>query len=288
MLISPQRIDSFNPHILFTISAMTNKDNLGVTTYHNHDFVEVSIVTSGQLEYLIEGKKYKLKKDDVLISNPGVYHQALVDSHTVCSELHIGLGNLNIDEKGPNQITLSKWPPIVSIKKYNNEFVECCKEIEKEQRLRTLGHSFMLKSLTMKLLLIIYREMDERSAPTSLQGAQLESRDKKVIVQTVIDYMQDYYMNDISLDNISKNMYLSPVYISKIFKEEIGTSPINYLIQIRLEKARELMETEDLPVNVIAKSVGYEDAYYFSKLFKKYYGSAPSTYIKQKRANLEE
>ncbi|MEG0387843.1 MAG: AraC family transcriptional regulator, partial [Niameybacter sp.] len=81
--------------------------------------------------------------------------------------------------------------------------------------------------------------------------------------------------------NISKNMYLSPVYISKIFKEETGTSPINYLIQIRLEKAKEILEKNDMPINLVAKSVGYEDAYYFSKLFKKYYGSAPSAYSKQ-------
>ena len=89
-------------------------------------------------------------------------------------------------------------------------------------------------------------------------------------------------MEDISLDKISKNMYLSPVYISKIFKEETGTSPINYLIQIRLEKAKQILEKDTMPINMVAKAVGYEDAYYFSKLFKKYYGMSPSTYSKQK------
>lgn len=285
MLMPIQRIDSFNPHVLFSITAITHKDSEYTTYYHDHDFVELSIIRSGQLEYLIEGKKYTLKKDDVLIFNPGVHHQAIINTDTVCGELHIGIGNLHIDGAESNYMNVSKWPPIISMKKYQNEFEECCKEIEKEERLRSLGHSFMLKALTMKLILIIYREMDELSVPTSLQGTDLASRDKKIIVQSIIDYMREYYMTDISLDNISKNMYLSPVYISKIFKEEIGTSPINYLIQIRLEKAKEMMENEDLPVNVVAKSVGYEDAYYFSKLFKKYYGSAPSTYIKEKRMN---
>ena len=90
--------------------------------------------------------------------------------------------------------------------------------------------------------------------------------------------MNDNYMNDISLDKISKNMYLSPVYISKIFKEEIGDSPINYLIKIRLSKAEELLKDNTLPVKVVAKRVGYNDAYHFSKLFKKYYGIAPSSF----------
>ncbi|MEF9959362.1 MAG: AraC family transcriptional regulator [Niameybacter sp.] len=281
MLIPIQSIDSFNPHVLFIINALTNKDNISLTTYHTHDFVELSIVTSGQINYLIEGERYTLKKDDVMVFNPGVHHQSLVESNTVCTELHIGIGNLHIDCTAPNYMKSLNGPPIVSIQKYKNEFVECCKEIEKEQRLRPLGHSFVLKALVMKLILIIYREMDECSTPTSLQASQFANREKNVIVQSLIDYMRSYYMEDISLDNISKNMYLSPVYISKIFKEETGTSPINYLIQIRLEKAKEILEKNDMPINLVAKSVGYEDAYYFSKLFKKYYGSAPSAYSKQ-------
>lgn len=282
MLIPIQCIDSFNPHVLFIIHAVTNKDNIYPTTYHEHDFIELSIVTSGQIHYNIEGEHYVLKKGDVMVFNPGVHHQTLIDHQTVCTELHIGIGNLNIDCTSPNYMKSLNWPPIVTIEKYKNEFEECCKEIEKEQRLRHLGHSFILKALVMKLIILLYREMDECSSPPSLQASQFASRDKKVIVQSLIDYMTSYYMEDISLDNISKNMYLSPVYISKIFKEETGTSPINYLIQIRLEKAKQILEKNNMPINLVAKAVGYEDAYYFSKLFKKYYGMAPSTYGKQR------
>lgn len=281
MLIPIQCIDSFNPHVLFIIHAVTNKDSIYPTTYHEHDFVELSIVTSGQINYNIEGENYVLKKGDVMVFNPGVHHQTIIDNHTTCTELHIGIGNLNIDCTSPNYMKSLNWPPIVNIQKYKSEFEECCKEIEKEQRLRHLGHSFILKALVMQLIILLYREMDECSSPPSLQASQFANRDKKVIVQSLIDYMTSYYMEDISLDNISKNMYLSPVYISKIFKEETGTSPINYLIQIRLEKAKHILEKNNMPINLVAKAVGYEDAYYFSKLFKKYYGMAPSTYGKQ-------
>ncbi|MDK2829384.1 MAG: hypothetical protein PWP67_2204 [Clostridium butyricum] len=82
-------------------------------------------------------------------------------------------------------------------------------------------------------------------------------------------------MNNISLDDMSRNMYLSSVYISKVFKEKTGESPINYLINLRLEKAKDLLLSTESPVKVIAQAVGYTDAYYFSKLFKKYYGYSP-------------
>ena len=72
-------------------------------------------------------------------------------------------------------------------------------------------------------------------------------------------------------------MYLSPFYISKIFKSEMGESPIHYLIRVRMEKAKALLESgASLSIGEIAEKVGYEDAYHFSKLFKKTYGVSPS------------
>lgn len=280
MLTPVHCIDSFNPHVLFIIQGITNKDNIYPTSYHAHDFVELSIVTSGQIHYNIEGTEQLLQKGDVMIFNPGVHHQALVNSSTVSTELHIGIGNLNIDHMHPNFIKPLGQSPVLTIKKYEQEFFACCTEILKEQRLRHLGHSFMLKALVMKLIILLYREMDEWSSPPSVDASHFASRDKKAIVQSLIDYMSSHYMEAISLENISKNMYLSPIYISKIFKEETGSSPINYLIQIRLAKAKEILETNKMPVNLVAKAVGYSDAYYFSKLFKKYYGIAPSKYVK--------
>ena len=79
-------------------------------------------------------------------------------------------------------------------------------------------------------------------------------------------------------------MYLSPVYISKIFKEIMGDSPINYLIKIRLSKAKELLNNSNTPIKTIAKMIGYNDPYYFSKLFKKYYGISPNKF-KEKQKN---
>lgn len=72
-------------------------------------------------------------------------------------------------------------------------------------------------------------------------------------------------------------MYLSPFYISKIFKSETGDAPIRHLINIRLEKAREMLENGwDGSIQETAAAVGYDDAYHFSKLFKKKYGISPS------------
>ncbi|MGL6174102.1 MAG: AraC family transcriptional regulator [Cellulosilyticaceae bacterium] len=277
MITNIQAIDEYNPHILFICNAITTKDSTQTTRYHCHDHVELSIITSGQMPYIIDGENYLLKEGDVMIFNPNIYHQPLPTLTNYCTELHIGISQLAIDgSKRTNFIRHIDETPILTLNKYKEEFLTCCKEIEKEQRLHQLGHTFILKSLVMKLIILLYREMDTETLPPQWNAIALESRDKQTIVQAIIDYMSNYYMKEISLDHIAKNMYLSPIYISKIFKEEMGTSPISYLIQIRLNKAKELLQTQNLPINVVAKHVGYEDAYYFSKLFKKYFGVSPS------------
>jgi len=278
MLITAEEINSFNPKILFILHYIFNKGDIPKTHYHAHDFVEFSIVTSGQIDYNIEGSHYTLKKNDVMIFNPGVHHQELINPATVCTQLHIGIANLNIDCMAPNFMRSLDGAPILSVEKYTEEFTQCYNEIVKEHRLRQLGHSFVLKSLVMKLIIILYREMDRCSSPPFHQADQLISNDRKVIVQSLIDYISYYYMNDISLEYLSSIMHISPAYISKIFKEETGSSPIQYLIQIRLEKAKSLLGSSSLPIREIANTVGYKDAYYFSKLFKKNYDLSPSAY----------
>ncbi len=79
------------------------------------------------------------------------------------------------------------------------------------------------------------------------------------------------------MDQIAENMYLSPFYISRIFKSETGDTPIRYLIDIRLEHAKEILESGNYTsIQEVAAQVGYDDAYHFSKLFKKKYDVPPS------------
>ncbi|SKA84257.1 AraC-type DNA-binding protein [Clostridium sp. USBA 49] len=102
--------------------------------------------------------------------------------------------------------------------------------------------------------------------------------DKRYLIKKIIQYMNENYMNAISLEMISNYIHLNPIYLSKLFKEETGESPINYLIGIRLYKAKELLDNGEFTVKEIASMVGYDDPYYFSKLFKKYYGCSPKKY----------
>lgn len=269
--------DKYNLQALFVIDAQVDGSKyVHKTEYHCHDFTELSIITSGTVNYLIENENYTLYKGQVIIFKPGIYHKELLDKNSKCSELHIGINNVVFQKLTDYFDGLQGEDIILTLTKYEDEFMKCCEEIAKEQRDRKSGYSFVLKSLIMKLLVILFREIDSESATNNSSGYSLESREKKSIVNLIVKYLEENYTKEISLDSISKNMYLSPVYISKVFKEEMKDSPINYLIKIRLAKAKKLLSETKLPIKTVAKSVGYTDPYYFSKIFKKYYGFPPS------------
>jgi two-component system response regulator YesN len=91
-------------------------------------------------------------------------------------------------------------------------------------------------------------------------------------------YVEENYSKDISLESVSRHLFLSPTYISKIFKEQTGENFIDYVINFRIEKAKDLLKNTDAKVYEIADKVGYKGIKYFYKIFKRNTGLSPTAY----------
>ncbi len=101
----------------------------------------------------------------------------------------------------------------------------------------------------------------------------------KNVVANAKQYILDNFQDpDLSVDMVCNHLYLSEAYFSTIFKKETGTSYVNYLTQLRMNKALELLNKTDNKMNIIAAEIGYQSATYFSYVFKKHYGISPSKY----------
>ncbi len=93
-----------------------------------------------------------------------------------------------------------------------------------------------------------------------------------------IGYMNDNYRKDISLETVSREVNINPYYFSKKFKEETGVNFIDYLTDIRIKKAKELLEDDSLSIKEICSLSGYSDPNYFSRIFKKVENITPSEF----------
>ena len=98
------------------------------------------------------------------------------------------------------------------------------------------------------------------------------------IIKTAKDYIGDNYSKDITLDDVSRVANISPYYFSKLFKEATGENFIEYLTNVRIEKAKELLEKAELSMKEICAMCGYSDPNYFSRTFKKNVGLTPTEY----------
>lgn len=114
-----------------------------------------------------------------------------------------------------------------------------------------------------KLADLIYTNRDEHTYST---------------VEQVTFYIKHNYASDLSLEDIAQAINYSPYYISRLFKEELNITIIDYLTEVRISKAKELLEKTELTVAAVAERIGYKDSLYCSRLFKKKVGISPSEY----------
>ena len=98
------------------------------------------------------------------------------------------------------------------------------------------------------------------------------------VVDIAKEYIKNNYSKPLSLDEVSYYVNISPYYFSKIFKEGTGENFIEYLTNIRIEKAKELLGNSDYSMKEICVMVGYSDPNYFSRSFKKNVGVTPTEY----------
>jgi AraC-like DNA-binding protein len=101
-------------------------------------------------------------------------------------------------------------------------------------------------------------------------------------------FIDDSYHLPLNLSEISKQACLSRFHFLRLFRETYDTTPHQYLIQKRIEKAKEMLRLRSLSVTDVCFEVGFESLGSFSSLFRKWVGDAPSNYRQRERQSLKK
>lgn len=120
--------------------------------------------------------------------------------------------------------------------------------------------------------------LEDVSIRIALKVNSFNNRSLKLILRKAIDYIHEHYNEQVTLNEVAENIYVSTFYISRMFKKDLGKSFVDYLNDIRIEKAKELLKDVKYKTYEVADLVGISDPHYFSKLFKKHSGMTPSEY----------
>jgi two-component system response regulator YesN len=104
------------------------------------------------------------------------------------------------------------------------------------------------------------------------------SQRQEKTMREVVGYIHQNYHRDLNLEEVAEAVYFSPCYLSRVFKQMLKVNFIDYLTQVRLEKAKMFLKDSNCSISGIGRKVGYQDPKYFSTLFKKHVGCTPSEY----------
>jgi AraC-like DNA-binding protein len=121
--------------------------------------------------------------------------------------------------------------------------------------------------------------------PVIQELSQKQDQRQRLLVEKVAVLLQEEYMNDISLDYCADLIKMNPTILSKVFKDITGWNFIDYLTNIRIEKAKDLLMETDMKINCIAEKIGYKHSY-FNRLFKKHEGVTPSHFREMNRKKI--
>ena len=134
------------------------------------------------------------------------------------------------------------------------------------------GYEELLCCLFRQLLLTMHRRIAE-SIPR-ISGFVQDEMDR------ARNYFEDHYNEDISIEQYAASRNMSTSWFNRSFRNAVGTSPMQYILGIRVRNAQTLLETTDDSISNIASIVGYDNPMYFSRLFRKAKGVSPAGYRK--------
>lgn len=157
------------------------------------------------------------------------------------------------------------------------EYERIFKRIILELQRCQLDYEEILTILLRYVLILVHRELTK------------ERKIKNEYLDTEMDiaaqYFNDHYNSDINIEEYAQSKGMSVSWFIRNFKKYTGTTPMQYIVSIRIANAQSLLETTEYSINEIARIVGYDNPLYFSRLFHKQKGFSPSQYRKNTRGN---
>jgi two-component system response regulator YesN len=140
-------------------------------------------------------------------------------------------------------------------------------DLELQQEFKSLNTMIQVKEYAKNQLVLFINTIKE-----------WRMNDAKGLLYQAKEYIDTNYHKVVTLDETADYIGLSPYYFSKMFKERFQMTFIDYLTQLRIAKAKELLNDQKMSLKEIASTIGYRDPNYFSRVYKKATGESPSDY----------
>ena len=236
---------------------------------HNHpNSTEILLTTEGNGFYNIDGVTHEVKPQSIIVYNKGVWHEEKSDAQTIIK--YVAFSNIKIQGLPDDFLIHREKNPVFQTGDFFT-FKQLFEEIIQENNSNKVESQWIARHLVGVLIGKIMRTLSNK------ETVHKQSNGHKIVEETK-HYIQENYHQNIKLGDLAQVVYVSPYYLSHLFKKMTKTSPIQYLIQYRIEVAKHLLLTTNLTITEIAIKVGYQSETHFQNTFKKIAGVTPGQY----------
>ena len=257
---------------------------------HTHNFDEITIVLKGSGIHKIGMNHHPIMRGDVFVVQGNQSHKFIKTKNLKIAIIVYEREYFQEIKKEfkdvPGFSALFLYEPIFREKQKYNAFLrlsssqfltieDLLARLDKEQNEREAGFMLALKSVFTQIIVNLcryYHKTDSNKVKGILK------------ISSAIDYMENHFAEKITIESLCEILDMQQTTFRRIFKKVTGSSPIDFLIHFRIEKAAEMMrQNPNLHIIDICLNIGLENSGYFGKKFKEIIGMTPIEYLKKQR-----
>ena len=246
---------------------------------HHHDFFEIYLFLSGQVEYRVEGQLYHPQNGDLILINPMELHQPILHPGKQPYErivLWISKTYLERFDQGPESLircfdtSLPTHSNLIHPAPSQHEQLQSLMEaLVRERSCGDYASGLCAEGILMQFLVLVNRLALRAPQETAAPG------ETPALISQVLSYINDHYREELSLELLAQRFYVSKYHLMRKFKESTGYTIHNYLVKKRLLLAREQLLAGSAVLDA-CYGCGFQDYSAFSRAYKKNFGTTPS------------
>ena len=249
-------------------SAMTQ---MSMPKLHSHPHYEVYFLIEGNRSFFIENAIYTIEAPAVLVVPPFAMHKTEGGSFRRVN-FYVTESMLDPFQK---EILTSLSLSFVSLTAEQSSALLEIIDLSLESPL-TEEHKLDVNKAKFGYFLLTLYKYAENRLPHAAAAAQTASP----LVIKAINYLNANYVEPVTLDDLAATLYSTKQTLNYHFKQDLGITPMNYLLRLRITKVKELLVTSDKSIEEIADLCGFSSGNYLTLIFKQKEGISPSSYRK--------
>ena len=251
---------------------------------HYHDFYEVFFFLSGNVDYRVEGRTYRLESGDLLLIAPQELHQPAIEPDVDYERIVLWIDKAYLQSLSVPSMDLSACfgneltGPINLLRPPRVQQVslgQTLSRLNREYRGRHPGGEIYARGLLQQFLV----EVNRLALQTTSRIQKMEDPD---LVTQVLAYIGIHYRENITLESLASEFFVSKYHLSHEFSHRVGTSVYRYVIFRRLMLAREMIAGGSAPGDIY-QFCGFGDYANFYRAFKSEYGISPRQFAAESR-----